>query len=58
MVNPDTWAARVARAKALCVLAREIRAAARNQRHVAVLRRALDRRMRPASSARYQAKPD
>jgi len=41
---------RVARSKALLAAAREIIAAARNQRHTATLRRALDKQLRARSS--------
>lgn len=58
MVDPDTLAERIARAKALLTLSRETRAAARNQRHVAVLRRALNRLVRPTPPAQALSKPD
>jgi hypothetical protein len=46
------WAERIARAKALCLVARETIAAARNLCHVAVLRRALRNRLRLAGITR------
>jgi len=46
MIDRVEWAERIARAKALCVVARETIATARNLGHVAVLRRALHNRLR------------
>jgi len=46
MIDRGEWAERIARAKALLAVAKQTIAAARNQRHTAVLRRALDKRLR------------
>jgi len=46
MIDRAEWAERIARAKALCVVARKTIDRARNLCHVAVLRRALDNRLR------------
>jgi len=45
MIDRAKSAERIARARALCAVARETIAVARNLCHVAVLRRALDKRL-------------
>jgi hypothetical protein len=50
MVHPETLAARIERAKVLLSAAREAAADARNQRQVAILRRAVDRLTRLEAS--------
>ena len=54
-MNWDTLAARIALARALLVATRETKAAARNQRHIAVIRRALDRLMRSGAKPMLRA---
>jgi len=58
MVDPETLTARIERAKTLLIAAREAKAVARNQRHIAVLRRALDRLTRLAAPLPLRAPSD
>jgi hypothetical protein len=58
MILRSEWVKTIVEAQALVVIARKTRAAARNHRHTAVLRRALDKLMgsgRPAPAERPQA---
>ena len=50
-MDKPSWRAEIARAKALLATARDIVAAARNQRHTAILRRALDKQTRRKQKA-------
>ena len=50
MPDRHEWDERIAQAKALLAITRQTTAAARNQRHTAVLQRALDKLMRPRTN--------
>lgn len=57
MLKRAELADRIAQTKVLLVVTRETRAAARNQRHMAALHRALDKLVRPRRIAALLSNP-